>query len=152
MEVEINFVEKINENTINSLLEISKNDGGRPVSESWLRKISERDVFFIAFVKDIPIAFAAVDPWFKYDKEGVELDIISVRKEFQRKGIGKKLMENVEKYAKKLGKKYVYLFVSSSNFGARIFYAKLGFEIAGLLTDRYGVGKHSVIIRKTIKI
>jgi len=41
---------------------------------------------------------------FKYDKEGVELDIISVRKEFQRKGIGKKLMENVEKYAKKLGK------------------------------------------------
>ncbi len=41
---------------------------------------------FIAFVKDIPIAFAAVDPWFKYDKEGVELDIISVRKEFQKKG------------------------------------------------------------------
>ncbi len=104
MEIKIKFVEKVGRDIIAFLSDISKNDCTRPISESWLRKISERDVFFIAFVKDIPIAFAAVDPWFKYDKEGIELDIISVRKEFQRKGIGKKLMENVEKYAKKLGK------------------------------------------------
>ena len=65
MKIKIELIERINENLINSLLEISRKDGSYPVSESWLRKISERDVFFVAFVKDKPIAFAAVDPWCK---------------------------------------------------------------------------------------
>jgi len=154
MRVKIEFVKNVDKALLKTLLEISRHDGSAPVSKTWLKKISEHDVFFVAMVnvsdrKAVRYAgFAAVDPWFKYDKNGIELDIISVKKEFQRKGIGTELMRAVENYIKKLGKRFVYLAVRASNTKALRFYAKLGFEVAGLLADRYGAGKHSIFMRK----
>lgn len=60
---------------------------------------------------------------FNYDKDVV--DTISV------KGIGKKLMESAEKYAKKLGKSVFTFLEVLRIFNARIFYAKLGFGVVG---------------------
>jgi len=157
MRLQFKLVKKLNNRILKTLLEISKNDdSGVPVSERWLKEIGRHDVFFIVLVdvehsKRLPIGFAAIDPWFKYDKNGIELDIITVKKEFQKKGIGTKLIEAVENYAKRINKKIIYLMVNSLNTRARMFYAKLGFEVAGILTDRYGLGKHSIFMRKKIK-
>ena len=138
---------------IETLLDISKNDGWHPVAKWWLEKLlSHNIIVLLAKINDLPVGFAVVSKWFKYDKYGVELDMISVRKEYQGKGIGSLLMKNIFEVVKNLGKKFVYLFVSAENRKAIKFYTKFGFQICGLLTDRYGEGKHSIIMKAEIPL
>ena len=151
MKIEINEI-KNPEKEIKTLLEISRNDGSHPVGEWWLQRLLKEDVVvFLTSLKDLPVGFVVVSKWFKYDKCGIELDVISVRKEWQGKGIGTMLMKKVFDLAKQLNKDFVYLFVSAENHKALSFYNKFGFEMCGILADRYGEGRHSIIMRAEVK-
>ncbi len=152
MNVEITLLDEPKKN-IETLLDISKNNGWHPVAKWWLEKLLSHDIaVLLAKFNDLPVGFAVVSKWFKYEKYGIELDVISVRKEYQGKGIGSLLMKNVFEIAKNLGKKFVYLFVSAENRKAIRFYTKLGFKVCGFLADRYGEGKHSIIMRAKVEL
>lgn len=130
-------------------LDISRSDGSHPVSEEWLDMlIRHGNVFFLAEEDGKAVGFASLNMRFKYDKYGAELDIISVRQESQGKGVGTALLKAVEDYVKDAGKWSLYLFTSFDNYKARRFYAKHGYLVVGILADRYGEGRHSVIMRK----
>jgi len=57
----------------------------------------------------------------------MHINQIIVDKEYKRKGIGKRLLEEAEKKAKELGIKVIDLFVSEKNAEAVNFYEKMGF-------------------------
>ena len=133
------------EKILERCLQINSDDGWVSVGADWFGKFP--DTFFIAD----DAGFAAVTSRFKYDRNGVELDVISVRKTNQGRGIGRSLMNAVAEFASKTGKDLVYTFCSESNAGALSFYERLGFQKCGILRDRYGEGKHSIILRKSVK-
>ena len=66
-------------------------------------------------------------PFFREFKRAY-LDTIDVIKEERGKGIGKKLIEEVEKWAKEKGLNKVVLEVYKENNNARILYENLGYE------------------------
>lgn len=130
---------------LSRLVDISARDGSsQPVSDHWLQQLCHRgERFFVAEEKGEYIGFISFDPFFKPDKNGIELDVISVLKQFQNKGVGSALLSHVRKEAVALSKKKIYLLVSQKNFNAIQFYSRRGFYPAGLILDRYGKGEHS---------
>ena len=105
----------------------------------------------VARVNGDVVGYVVVNEWFKYERNGIELDVIAVKKEWQGKGVGSELVKEVEKFAREKGKRFIYLFVSQDNENAIGFYTKRGFHVCGFLADRYGVGKHSLIMKKDMK-
>jgi len=77
--------------------------------------------------------------------------MISVKKEFQNKGVGRKLMNRFEKLAKKEGVKAIYLEVSEKNINAIDFYKKLGFIPIGLRKKYYKNGENALLLKKEVK-
>lgn len=136
---------------IEVLAEINSQDGGARIDRNWLEKRLAQDTVFLAEDKGEGIGFAAVNPDFKYDRFGVELDIISVKKEKQSKGVGRALIAEVEKFvSSQKQKNTVYLFTATKNQKAIRFYSGLGFEVCGMLADRYGPAEHSLIMKKLV--
>ncbi|MCF8225782.1 MAG: GNAT family N-acetyltransferase [Bacteroidales bacterium] len=62
------------------------------------------------------------------ETDGLEVERIYVLKKYHGTGVGSELMEHAKKYAKKLGKKYIWLGVHEENHRALKFYRKYGFE------------------------
>ena len=62
------------------------------------------------------------------DMINVEIDDMCIDQEYRRKGIGKKLFEEVEKYAKEIKAKNIELMVWEFNQEAKRFYEKLGMK------------------------
>jgi ribosomal protein S18 acetylase RimI-like enzyme len=60
-----------------------------------------------------------------YDMKNVEIEDLCVDEQYRKKGIGKKLFEEVKKYAKENGIKYIELQVWEFNKNAREFYEHL---------------------------
>ena len=61
------------------------------------------------------------------EKQGWIYDL-SVKEEFQGKGVGKKLLKTAEEFAGKFKHKYIGLGVTSSNLQAVKFYEKMGYR------------------------
>lgn len=62
---------------------------------------------------------------------------IAVRKEWQRRGVGSLLLENLISKAKKLNLKFLTLEVRASNKAAQKLYKKYGFVIEGIRRNYY---------------
>jgi len=77
------------------------------------------------------------------DTEGLEIERIYVRQQFQGKGYGKELMEFALERARSLKKKYAWLGVWEKNESAIAFYKKIGFQQAGKHTFKMGDEKQS---------
>ena len=80
---------------------------------------------------------------------GEYLKILVVDPAFQSQGIGRRLMEQLERRAFQCWPN-VYLCVSDFNTGARQFYRRLGYEEVGVLRDLLLPGKGEVLMRKSI--
>ena len=93
-------------------------------SESLTRQF-ETNTFIVAYEGDTPLGFAGFEP--KGD-EVMKLHKLYMLPSAQGKGIGKLLIQEVAKYAKQHGLKYVHLNVNRNN-KAIGFYQKQGFTI-----------------------
>lgn len=80
---------------------------------------------------------------------GEYLKILVVNRTFQSQGVGRRLMEELERRAFQRWPN-VYLCVSDFNTGARQFYRRLGYEEVGLLRDLLLPGKGEVLMRKSV--
>ncbi|MDI9867667.1 GNAT family N-acetyltransferase [Flectobacillus roseus] len=93
-------------------------------SESLTRQF-ETNTFIVAYEGDTPLGFAGFEP---KDDGVMKLHKLYMLPAAQGKGIGKLLIQEVAKYAKQQGLKFVHLNVNRNN-KAIGFYQKQGFTI-----------------------
>lgn len=74
----------------------------------------------------------------KMSDEYLEIERIYVLNEFQKKGIGRKMVEHARSVALNLGKSKLWLGVWKKNPEAVVFYEKMGFKIFGEHTFTVG--------------
>ena len=58
----------------------------------------------------------------------IEIDEMCINEQFRKKGIGKKLFEDVKNYAKEINANYIELMVWDFNQSAMKFYEKMGMK------------------------
>ena len=83
-------------------------------------------------------------------KDEVFLYGISTRKKYRNRGNARKIMEESEKYLKRLGYKEVGLTVDPNNNIAMKLYKDLGYRIEEYQEDEYGKGIHRKKKKKVI--
>jgi putative acetyltransferase len=88
--------------------------------EGWVRRIEEQD-FYVAIIDNKIVGFASID------NTGY-LDLLYVHKDYQRQGIGSKLLQEMEKIAHELELKEVSV---QSSFTAKPFFETHGFKVTG---------------------
>jgi len=87
-------------------------------------------IFFAALDAETPIGFLSLK---KHYSSSYEIYVMGIKKEFHGQGIGTKLLEEGEKYLKKIGGKYLQVKTLSENRPnphydkTRAFYIKSGF-------------------------
>ena len=101
------------------------------------------------------LAFVAVDDgrvvgYVQGDPRGpmTTLEDLAVAKEYQGKGVGKRLLETELAALKQRGAKLVFAEVHYQNARAIPFYYRHGFRISGFLQDYFGVGHDAVILKR----
>ncbi|MFQ6050787.1 MAG: GNAT family N-acetyltransferase [Candidatus Hydrothermarchaeota archaeon] len=135
-------IDRVNLKEIKELVEVYKDAyaeleeyayTSRSNIKGYLKWLYKRDPmgFFVAYFKNRPVGFISVDSrWYSVDK-GVllgEIHEVVVIREFQGKGIGKRLFETGLSYLKSKGIKNLELWVGENNRRARKFYRKYGFK------------------------
>jgi ribosomal protein S18 acetylase RimI-like enzyme len=94
-----------------------------------------RIITFLAYDGDFPIGYVSlVFPKFIKLRGNAYLTI-AVRREYRGRGVGSKLMEQAEDYAKRRGVRRMELEVFSKNEPAITLYKKRGYEIEGVKKD-----------------
>ncbi len=134
------------------MVEIAKSDGymhPNKLNLEWLNKRKkEDDLFFIAEIEDKKIGFVILQKNFAI---GSKLHFLSVKKDFQHKGIGTSLIKKAEEETKKLGKKRIFLYTHQKNFDAIKLYSKLNYYVNGIFINKYGIGENAVLMAKDLE-
>ncbi len=78
--------------------------------------------------------------------EGVHLMNIAVRKDCQRRGLGRKLIRHLVRTARSAGKVVIILEVRTSNSGAQAFYESFGFAKFGVRRGYYADNREDAIL------
>jgi putative acetyltransferase len=96
------------------------------LTENDFKNLIEKMTFFTYKIKDKIVGVAAFEP--KTD-ELAEMHWVYVLSEYQRRGVGKSLVQHIETEAKKMNFKVLRLPTSEQAHWARDFYLKLGYEV-----------------------
>jgi len=100
----------------------------------------------VASANGRPVGFALSAPGILL---GEYLKILVVEPELQSRGVGRHLMEELERRAFRHWPN-VYLCVSDFNDRGRRFYRRLGYHEVGVLRDLLLPDKHEVLMRKSV--
>jgi ribosomal-protein-alanine N-acetyltransferase len=84
---------------------------------------------------------------FKVIEDEADLQIIAIKKEYQRKGYGKLFLSKLLKELKERGIEYIYLEVSEKNTNALHLYKKLGFKEMEKREKYYKNGDNAVLMK-----
>lgn len=79
-----------------------------------------------------------------------EILIISVKPQYQQKGIGKEIMNYIINFCKSNNVKYIYLEVAENNQKAINLYKKFGFEIYKIRKDYYESNINAILMKKEL--
>ncbi|MDX1527402.1 MAG: ribosomal protein S18-alanine N-acetyltransferase [Gammaproteobacteria bacterium] len=101
---------------------------------------SPDSVVVVAARKNRIAAFAIM----RFGQEEAHLDLLAVRPQFRRAGLGRRLMEWLEKSAVVAGISVIYLEVRENNKEALAFYKRLGYRRVTRLSGYYR-GRESAI-------
>lgn len=153
---------------------------GWPTTDKALLEINERwkdepDALFIAAVEnDEVIGWCGILP--RYSGNVFELHPLAVRRDWQRKGVGTKLVDGISVFAREKGGLTLMVgaddekpggetslanadlydnlpsHISEFNPGAHqtAFYLKQGFKIIGVMPDANGIGKPDIYLAKRL--
>lgn len=95
------------------------------ISESFYQKMIEEDAIFYVTKKENEIIGFLVAQKLKGDL--VNLDLLTVKKEYRNKGVGKKLLDTFQNECKKLNAKFILLYAPKMNQKTQKFYEACGF-------------------------
>jgi ribosomal-protein-alanine N-acetyltransferase len=144
------LIEKFDPVEINEILEIERN--------AFEKKEAFPKEYFLELSKKWPDGFLVA----KLDKEIVGYAIgekskdsglivsVAVKKEWRRRGIGRRLVEKLLENFKKEGMKIVFLHVREENRDAINFYQALGFKIIELVENYYSNGENAYLMEKSL--
>lgn len=82
--------------------------------------------------------------------ESAELASIAIKKEYQGRHFGSRLMEDVIALCRRFKAKRIYLIVRTDNHAAIALYDKFGFQRQGQIRDYYGPGSHGFKMELTL--
>ena len=86
-----------------------------------------------------------------YDKEQANLDLLAVKLIYRRRGIGKLIVEWLEKVASLAGIFNIYVQVRKINKGAIKFYKKIGFQVIDEKSGYYEGQETAIIMCKSLR-
>jgi len=106
-----------------------------------LGRIHHRDtITLVAAAQQQLIGFAIM----YFGLEQAHLDLLAVRPSHQRRGVGRRLLDWLEKSARTAGIAMIFLEVRTANIGAHCFYQRLGFSDSAFLPGYYS-GREAAI-------
>ena len=145
------MIREAKEKEYEELVKIAENDGfehPNKLNLEWIKKrVNQGDEFYVFSEDSKIIGFVCFQPDFA---RGSKLHFISVLREEQGKGVGKKLVEKIEELTRNLGKNKIYLYVHQKNKKAIDFYLKNDFHFSGIFLDKYGEGEHALLMCKNL--
>ena len=135
VEYDSKYAKEMSEIIINNMYEINIRDHGKDVIDRISKHFSEEEIkkdfpkrtkCFVALCDEKVVGTASIDR-FRGDETGKKYIILTVfvKKENHKQGIGKRLIQEIEKYAMQLGVKE--LIIPASVYGCE-FYRKLGYD------------------------
>lgn len=141
--------------------------------EEIMRCLQEGKVCIVAVEDDNIVGLVGAMP--QYKKTGWELHPLVVKKEYQRRGVGKSLCFELEKRLKEQGCVTIYLGSDDENGSTTLantnlfedtyqkiitiknlknhayeFYQKIGYQIVGVIPDANGIGKPDIWLAKSL--
>jgi ribosomal-protein-alanine N-acetyltransferase len=90
---------------------------------------------------------------FRQAADEAEIIALATRPPLRRRGLGRSLMQEIERELKSSGAHYLFLEVAASNLPARALYARAGFHEAGRRKDYYarnGFREDALVLRKAL--
>ena len=83
-----------------------------------------------------------------YKQDMANLNLLATNPQFRRKGVGRKILESLEKRALELGIENLYVQVREQNRIGRLFYQKFGYEMIDRNENYYRERASGVIMYK----
>ncbi len=96
-------------------------------------QLKARDYFWIFEHDGTPYGMCTVTQGKARASEAAYLGSLGIKSTLQGKGLGRKMMQNVEEFLKKEGFKVVYFMVEADNDRGVRFYEALGFQKGGVV-------------------
>ena len=111
------------------------------------RHIKDKDTMVLIASRDGVMAGFAI---MRFGDHQAHLYLLAVRPEFRRTGVGRSMMEWLEKSCRTAGIQAVRLEVRASNRSARQFYGKLGYRFLGQVAGYYDRREAAVIMAHSL--
>lgn len=121
---------------------IEKHCFSTPWTDEQIKNSDDSTVFFVAKTEEKIVGYAGM---YTVLDEGYVTNI-GVMPNFRRKGIGKKLLENLLEYSAELKLEFLSLEVRVTNIAAITLYETFGFEKMGERKDFYSNPKENALI------
>jgi ribosomal-protein-alanine N-acetyltransferase len=143
-------IERFDPISLNEILEIERNafEKKETFPKEYFLELSKKwpDGFLVAKLDREIVGYAIGEK----DKDSGLIISVAVKKEWRRRGIGKRLVEKLLENFKKEGMKIVFLHVREENREAINFYQALGFRIIELVENYYSNGENAYLMEKTL--
>ena len=143
-------IERFNPLNLNEILEIEKNafEKKEAFPKEYFLEISKKwpEGFLVAKINKEIVGYAIGEK----NKDLGLIVSVAVKKEWRRKGIGRKLVEKLLENFKKEGMKIIFLHVREENKEAINFYLALGFKIRELVENYYSNRENAYLMEKTL--
>lgn len=122
---------------LDSLKRLTRKPGyGEHTTEQTLKEVAENEgVFYLALDQEKVVGFivGVIERMSEEDLLGAKLALkgrvteLYINQDYRGKGLGTRLMDEVEKYFKEKGCNFIWVEVFAPNIGARALYERLGF-------------------------
>jgi ribosomal-protein-alanine N-acetyltransferase len=143
-------IERFDPLNLNEILEIEKNSFEKKEAfpKEYFLELSKKwpEGFLVAKLGGEIVGYAIGEK----DKDSGLIVSVAVKKEWRRRGIGRKLIEKLLENFKKEGMKIVFLHVREENREAINFYQALGFKIIELVENYYSNGENAYLMEKSL--
>jgi len=144
------LIEKFDPSNLNEILEIEKNSFEKKEAfpKEYFLELSKKwsEGFLVAKLGGEIVGYAIGEK----SKDSGLIVSVAVKKEWRRRGIGRKLIEKLLENFKKEGMKIVFLHVREENRDAINFYQALGFKIIELVENYYSNGENAYLMEKSL--
>jgi ribosomal-protein-alanine N-acetyltransferase len=111
------------------------------------RHIKDKDSMVLIASRDGVIAGFAI---MRFGDHQAHLFLLAVQPEFRRTGIGRSMMDWLEKSCRTAGIQAVKVEVRASNRAARLFYSRLGYRFLGQVAGYYDRREAAVIMAHSL--
>jgi ribosomal-protein-alanine N-acetyltransferase len=109
----------------------------RDMQKSLEKRFKQKQEFFFGYKEDGELkGYVTLKPFFPGHRH-CEVYWLAVKKKYQGQGIGKKLMNFIEDYAKKKRFRKVCLYTGKGMIKTRGFYEKIGYELINEFSGYY---------------